>query len=293
MNGHLDSTPDPALQLLAKAARALQPYGDQLVIAGGLVPLLYRSLPQFRQLDWQPLRTFDVDLTLPREMSAGQSAPQLLQAAGIVCVHGFGTDGPGAEFYQDAAHGSARRGPVYLEFLTSKKGDRSADFRTLPVGLRVQTLRYLDLLRIEPLHVNLQCVPQARVDEEIIIHLPQPVTFVLQKPLIRNKRSREKQPKDMAYVYDVIMLSQNEWPAGCRIVEEIVARGGEHAVWVRKGLNELKSLFASPTAAGVMEAQQELAAAGSGQPPSALAICEIMREWLATMVSRLSEAPRQ
>ncbi len=283
MTAHRNTAPDAALQLLAKAAVALRPYGEHLVVAGGLVPLLYRSLPQFRQTDWAPLRTFDVDLTLPRQMARGQSAPALLLEAGIVCVHGRGTAGAGAEYFQDAAHGETQRNAVYLEFLTSKKGDGATQFATLPIGLRVQTLRYLELLRIEPLTLDLQHVPEAGLTSEAIVRLPQPVTFILQKPLIRRYRASNKRPKDMAYVYDVVTLSRPEWQTAARIVADVREFGGEHAVWAKKALKELGVLFGSVTADGVVETRLALAGTALEHTPSANAVFEAVQDWLAVV----------
>ncbi|MFZ4580679.1 MAG: GSU2403 family nucleotidyltransferase fold protein [Myxococcota bacterium] len=274
---------DAALQLLVRAIRALHAYADQIVVTGGLVPLLYRSLPNVRQLDWEPQRTFDVDVTLPRRIPKGPSASRMLLSADLVCVQGRGPGGPTAEYYQDAAFGTDKLWPVHLEFLTSMAGNKSPPYVMLPIGLRVPTIRYLDLLLVDPVALDLAKVPGANAAAGTVVRLPQPATFVLQKALIRAARPADKRAKDMAYVHDVVMLSQNEWSTAHRIVADVIAGGGEHAVWMRRALKDLRALFANPSADGVVEAQRQLANSGMAAAPSSDAICEVVLEWLAVV----------
>ena len=237
-------------------------------------------MPQFHNPGWESLRTLDVDLTLPRSLQAAESgaAAALLRQAGIVRVDARTADGPGAAYYQNASYGESQRAPVYLEFLTSKMGQGTEQFRTVGGDIRTQTLRYIDLVHIEPLQLDLRSVPDARVLEEVLVQLPQPALFILPKPLIRKWRSPDKRGKDMAYVYVVLVLSRKEWPTAKRVLGGEAFRSGERSVWRRRALLKLDELFRNAAAPGAMEASRELSA--RGQSISARAIAETVQDWL-------------
>ena len=266
-----------SIQLLARAATALRGYEQHLIVVGGIVPYLYRHMPQFRNPGWESLRTLDVDLTLPRSLQTADIGmpAELLRQAGIVRVDARTADGPGAAYYQSATYGESKRAPVYLEFLTSKMGEGSEQFRTVGGDIRTQTLRYIDLVHIEPLRLDLQTVPEAGVQQEVLVQLPQPALFILPKPLIRKYRSPDKRPKDMAYVYDVILLSRIEWATARRVLDGEAFKSGERNVWRRRALLKLDELFHDATAPGAMEASREMAALG--QSISARAIAETVQ----------------
>jgi hypothetical protein len=44
------------------------------------------------------------------------------------------------------------------------------------------------------------------------ILLPQPANYVLQKVLAGPERSRDKRDKDLAYIYEVALLTRDDWP---------------------------------------------------------------------------------
>jgi hypothetical protein len=251
-----------------------------MTVVGGIVPYLYRHMPQFRNPGWESLRTLDVDLTLPRSLkTAGLGSPaELLRQAGIARVDGRTADGPGSAYYQSSHYDESKRAPVYLEFLTSKMGQGSEQFRTIAGDIRAQTLRYIDLVQIEPLVLDLQTVPEADVAHEVLVQVPQPALFILPKPLIRKYRAPDKRPKDMAYVYDVVLLSRKEWSTARRVLHGEAFRSGERNVWRRRALLKLDELFRDSSAAGAVEASLEMTARGQSIAPRAIA--ETVQDWL-------------
>ena len=268
------------IQLLARAAVALRACGQDVTVVGGIVPYLYRHMPQFRHPGWDSLRTFDVDLALPRTLKTtpvGMPAVSLRQAD-IVRIDARTADGPGAAYYQHASYGEHERAPVYLEFLTSKVGSGTEQFRTVGGDIRTQTLRYMDLVHIEPLWLDLQTVPDAGVDQEVLVQLPQPALFILPKPLIRKYRSPDKRGKDMAYVYDVLLVSRKEWGTAKRVLDGEAFKSGERSAWRRRALLKLNELFQDAAASGAIEASREMAA--RGQTISAQAIAATVQDWL-------------
>ena len=108
--------------------------------------------------------------------------------------------------------------------------------------------------------------------------------YVLQKALARESgRVLVKQPKDMAYVYDVAMLTQPLWPELGAVVARAANESAEWAAWIKRALALLDELFSSETADGVIEAARVYRGAMRSGAPTEKAIATVVRRFLAAL----------
>ena len=111
------------------------------------------------------------------------------------------------------------------------------------------------------------------------VRIPHPSRYVIQKVLARSAgRSPAKQPKDMAYAYDIAVLTQ---PIRSEL-GQVVARAREvrpeWKKWIDRGIADLRRLFASDVSDGTIEAARiyrDVVRPG----PSEQAISKLVREF--------------
>lgn len=98
-------------RLLGRAAEALSAYAGQFVLAGGLVPILYREMPRFRSPEYNATATKDIDIVVPRRLARSGSAsiPDCLSRARFVrvTVPSPQAGGPEVEDFQDESASSS------------------------------------------------------------------------------------------------------------------------------------------------------------------------------------------
>jgi hypothetical protein len=106
-----DGTYSEALRLLGRVVVATQPYADQLLVIGGMVPMLYRRAPGFARARLAPPATTEVDMTVPPRLAvADRPMVDLLRDADLKAFEAPGYRGrPGAQAFQDV--GYPRRDP--------------------------------------------------------------------------------------------------------------------------------------------------------------------------------------
>jgi hypothetical protein len=196
------------LSLFVDAAR---PYLDQVVFVGGWVPYFYRHLPELRVPAHAPLLTRDFDLATPDKLALSGKRPldEILRAGEFVVHHSVD---PPILRYQHRRMGRKHLAPIHFEFLASLRGsasDREGNPKSLlevQVGLHAQRLRYLELLLHEPLEVGTGRVPDLRVQPHVVLRIPNPAAYLIQKGLIHGLRKADKAGKDFAYVHEVALL---------------------------------------------------------------------------------------
>jgi hypothetical protein len=64
---------------------------------------------------------------------------------------------------------------------------------------------------VEPILFDVGSVPDTGLERPTMIRLPNPASYVLQKLLAWPLRVPEKKAKDLAYVYEVAVLTQKQW----------------------------------------------------------------------------------
>jgi hypothetical protein len=182
-----DGAYSEALRLLGRVVAATQPYADQLLVIGGMVPVLYRRAPGFARARLVPPGTTEVDMTVPPRLApADRPMIDLLHDADLTAFEAPGYRGqPGAQAFQDAAHGTTRKAQTFVEFLAPLRGRGDKGLLEVQAGLRAEALRYLDLLAFEPLVLQAADVPELGVETVSRLRVPQPALYVAQKILAR------------------------------------------------------------------------------------------------------------
>jgi len=278
------------LRDLGRLIVALAPYHDQAVLTGGLIPVLYRSaLPDVAN-ETRPLLTFDLDWTVRSDLIApqGRNLHDLLETSGFVRE----LRGSGAvpiSRYHHARHRTAAAASIYVEFLSPRKGGRmcrkgdSQEVVELQPGLFVQSLPYLGLLLTNRLSANSAKVPELHAPEAVRFYLPHPATFMLQKILIRDKRTSAKQDNDLAHVYDVVLLTRKRWDEIGAMIDTLQREAAFPKAWFVRAKKSWRALFNSPQALGPRAVARIYGSlSGSSAPPTTEQIYRVMSQFLTT-----------
>lgn len=248
---------------LADCARAMGPYREDVVVTGGLVPLLYRYHPQYNQPPQQPLLTGDLDLTVPESLPlrGEKRLVDCLEQGGFVIIpsRSVAQHALPKHFFQRREHGTESLAPVHGEFLSPLTGsptDREGkpkSPRKVQSGLNAEALRYLDLLLWEPISFGLDSISELEIDREegLEVRLPGPGAYLVQKILCSQKRrSAEKRDKDFAYIYDVATLTHGRWPEVRTEIEDLRQEKRTWEKWIDNAAKILAEAFDSQSALG-------------------------------------------
>lgn len=248
-----------ALEQLGRALVALEPYTDDLVVIGGMVPFLWKFADDLGKDTLPHIATTEVDVSIrPRLELRGGSVRERLEAADFVVFERPGyRDAPGAICFRDKTAGADKRSGSYIEFLTPLRGRGEKTLIEVQPGLRAEALRYLDLLAFEAKEISLTAVPELHLKAATRVRVPQPATFVAQKILARSSgrlKKAEKAAKDLAYVFYAARISRPQWEGQARVLARAAKEAQEWARWIGRAGRELKELFETATSEGPIEA---------------------------------------
>lgn len=231
-------TLDPTLLV---GLKALQPYLDDLVIAGGWVPHLYAEY-QPPSDDAVVLKTRDLDLAVPRKVPEREKTiDQLLAEAGFACELRSREVPPVTVYIATQAAAE-----IEVEFITTARGP-DAGVRSVQRGLTAQELRYVDLLLEHKWAVPLDVLSAGELEGRV--WLPSPAAFILQKALSYRKRTDPlKREKDLYYIFYVMdgFRGWHPW-----IEEEMKALAASRGKWLQRGLRDVEGVFMTPISSGV------------------------------------------
>ncbi len=229
---------DPTLLV---GLRVLQPYLDDIVIAGGWVPYLYAAhLPPSDEA--VALKTRDLDLAVPREVPEREKTiDQLLGDADFSCDF-RSRETPPVTIYL-ATHAGDE---VQIEFITIARG-ANPGVRTVQSGLTAQELRYVDLLLEHTWPLPLGVLSAGELEGRVWV--PKPSAFILQKALSHKKRTdAPKKEKDLYYIF-YVMDAFRAWHPWIR--EELKVLAAARRSWYRRALQDLEAAFGTPHSSGV------------------------------------------
>lgn len=190
-----------------RVAKAIAPVRDHLVVVGGWAHELHRYGDLARPLDFEPLRTEDVDLVASETLdSAHYELDRELAKQGFR-AEPSGDDTPPATRYVLESDPS-----FYVQFLAPRVG--SGESRTEKrrrnvqlAGVVAERLRHVDLLAIRPWRVELVGSAGFPVESRpLVVQVANATSFVAQKLLIAPQRSPPERAKDIAYVYETLVL---------------------------------------------------------------------------------------
>ena len=258
-----------ARRQLLRATRALGELAAHAIVSGGLVPFLYRESGLFDPTDVPPLGTSEVDWLFSRPLPSGRSSMRAaLNDAGFTSieVRGFDRKARSPHILQEKSFGD-HKAPVYFELLTPRRGSSEPNVVALELDLHAQVLSHMDLLGFKPIEIalHLDSAP-AETTELVRVQLPQPAMYIVQKVLARETGRRAnagKAEKDLAYIYDVVILSRTRWAEQRDILKEAAALKKEWKPRIARALDKLGTLFgdrtASPTRSSTSRTRQRRA----------------------------------
>jgi hypothetical protein len=208
---------------LGRLLDALLPYLDRLVLAGGWAHRLYRDHRLAQPVPYPPLMTRDADVAVPIRMRIDEGVLRRRLIARGFSERFLGDDRPPVTHYQLGTDDAG----FYAEFLTPLVGseirrDGTRDVTTIVGGVSVQKLRYVEILLIAPWTVTPEVSGRA-----ISVRVANPVSYIVQKLLISERRDATDRAKDMLSIHDTIELFGASLPA-------------LRALWVESVRRELK-----------------------------------------------------
>jgi hypothetical protein len=219
-------------ETFARLVEALAPWGDRMVFIGGWAHRLYRLHQMAARLAYQPLATLDADVAFGnREQFDGDIRNRLREA-------GFNQQLTGTHQPPVSKYTLGEGGPAgfYAEFLTPligrEIGRDNTPLATLETaGITAQRLRYLEVLLHTPWEVTLEA--DWGVKEPRELRIPNPVSFIVQKLLIHDRRPREKKAQDLLYIHDTLELFAEELDNLAALWRDDV-RHTMHENWIRE-----------------------------------------------------------
>lgn len=190
----------------ARLIQAVRPWLGHLVIVGGWGHRLHRLHPLAGMPTYAPLRTRDVDLALSLRAPVEGDIRRALEDARFKPEYSGDNRPPVTQYAltdDDAG--------FYAEFLVPLHGggvkrDGSPDVTVSKAGINAQKLRHLDILLVAPWSVQIGPGREIAFDQPVDVLVPNPVSFIVQKLLIHDKRKTGKKGQDVLYIHDTLEL---------------------------------------------------------------------------------------
>lgn len=194
-----------------KLAVTLEPWRRQIVFVGGWAYRLYRYEPRAYKPEYEAVFTQDADVAYKEHEAFEGDLKEALTGAGFEEKLNGDFTPPAARYtLGDEANG------FYAEFLTpltgsgKKRNKQTREFEEdateVNGGVIAQKLRYLEVLLRAPWMVSIPAT-ESGIEEEVAgIRIPNPVSFIIQKILIRDRRAADKRPQDVLYIHDALEL---------------------------------------------------------------------------------------
>lgn len=193
-------------------AIALERWRPQIVFVDGWAFRLFGYAPRAYTADHKPIFTQDADVAYDKREQLEGNIKTTLESAGFIEQPNFaGGFTPPAMRYN---LGGDENG-FYAEFLTpltgsgqkrDGKGGLKEDATELYAGVVAQKLRYLEVLLFKPWLVTIP-KEESGLDEAVAdLRVPNPVSFMIQKLLIRDMRAGQKRAQDVLYIHDTLKI---------------------------------------------------------------------------------------
>lgn len=231
-----------------RLVEALAPWNQQLVFVGGWAHRMYRLHPDAGQMTYEPLTTRDADVAFGDRQRLDGSILKHLKEAGFK-EELTGEHKPPVSRYTLGAEGDQG---FYAEFLTpliGRERDKAgnANATLAKADITAQKLRYLDVLLMSPWEVLLPAVDGSSAS--MLVRIPNPVRFVVQKFLIHEGREPEKQAQDLLYVHDTLEIFASQLTHLAAIWREDVEPSLQRSGWIRSFMTTKERLLGQVGAA--------------------------------------------
>ena len=223
-----------------------------------MVPVLYRDTIPEAATRIPPRVTFDLDWGIPAQLELREELlHNRLLNSGFVIKRSGSAASPVTHYFP-ATGAMALPTGSYIEFIAprvgspTRRGGKSNRMVEPQINLHVQTDPHLALLFAESIRVSATLVPRLGLGPEHFIRLPNPICFILQKALIKARRSAIKQANDTCHVYDVAMMTHAIWPSLRATMAKVERSGHFSSRWFAKAKRSLFQWFETETSPGII-----------------------------------------
>ena len=242
---------------LYKVLSAIRQNLEDFVLVGGFATFLYQFHERAKPIGASPLLTYDIDLASGGKVSVrgGKTVHGSLLEIGLIEEFTGSCTPPLVKYFP-----KDKTPPMYVEFLTPLRGSEdkrgiSDVTQKIQPDLSAQKLRFLDLLLKNPWTISTSSVPGLEKHPNLVVKIPHPSMFIMQKVLISGRRTDKSRAKDFAYIYQVLGLFRDDWQ-GLAKQYEVLIDNAEWKRWYRKFIRTSKQLFGTPQKDGPMEASR-------------------------------------
>lgn len=250
------------LSLLGRVLRAIKSNMEDFTVIGWFASFLY----QFHPSTHTELvgRIYSKDIDLASEGNVPVRGKRLVHESLLLenlepKAIGFRENNPPKIQY----HPKDLETGYYLEFLTplhgsglTKKGKPDC-IKEVQKGLFAEKLRYLDLLINNRWKLHSSAVPLPDPIPDLMIRIPHPALFIMQKTLISKDRRGDMRIKDFANIYQVLSCFRKTIPSIASEYEALI----DNPLWKKwyKSFRRLtKENFEKPESDGALEASRAL-----------------------------------
>ena len=244
-------------EFLYQVLSAIRQNLEDFVLVGGFASFLYQFNERAKPVGLSPLLTYDIDLASRGRVSVrgGKSVHKLLLEIGLEEEYTGNCTPPMVKYFPKDKTPS-----MYVEFLTPLHGSENkregADVtQKIQPDLSAQKLRFLDLLLKNPWTMNTSSVPGLGKCPNLVVKIPHPSMFILQKILISGGRADKSRAKDFAYIYQVLGFFREESDVLAREYEVLID-DPEWKRWYKRFIRLSKELFGTPQKDGPIEASR-------------------------------------
>jgi hypothetical protein len=229
------------------------------VLVGGFASYLYQFHERAKPTDLSALFTYDIDLASAEKISVrgGKSVHQSLLEMDLEEEFTGNCTPPLVKYFP-----KDRKPSMYVEFLTPLRGSETKRgvpdiTQNIQPDLSAQKLRFLDLLLKNPWTMNTSSVPGLGKHPRLVVKIPHPGMFIMQKILISERRPGKNRPKDLAYIYQTLSYLREDLELIAKEYK-ILIDNPEWKKWYRRFIRLSKEIFASTEGDGPIGASEIL-----------------------------------
>jgi hypothetical protein len=263
------------------ALDALKPYLPDIVISGGWVPFVYHAYLDTPKPKERPLKTNDVDITVPMGLKPGQrpSLRKLLEAGDFeerrkMPMIPSEQKGPEETIYEVSKNGV----DIELTFLAPRIGMDKRPAAELPSGVVATLLPYVRILLASTMPVRISGRTSQGQEIDLEATIPTPEAYCYQKGLsFVTRASRAKKAKDLYYLFDLLA----NYPELRKRSEAGIPKlqASFPSKWYARFLADLDAHFRTPESEGAMLVEEQRPGGGS-DPAFRARVCRTFQDFL-------------
>ena len=263
------------IEFLYRVLSAIRPNLIDFVLVGGFASYLYQFHDRAKPIKLSPLLTYDIDLASGGQIPVrgGKSVHQSLTEIGLKEEFTGDCIPPLVKYFP-----RDKKPSLYVEFLTPMRGSetkrRGSDItQNIQADLSAQKLRFLDLLLKNPWEINTSSVPAFNKYPKLVVRIPHPNMFIMQKILISKRRTDKSQLKDLAYIYQILAYLREEFEVIAQEYKELIDNP-EWKRWYKNFITLSKEIFGTSQNEGPIGASKILVQATPGM------ICAVVNRFI-------------